>query len=60
MAITTEQILNYVSKTPGNTNPNVLALMLKAYQLADSDEIREEVFSELNNRLYGTGGENNL
>ena len=56
MAITTEQILNYVSKTPGNTNPNVLALMLKTYQLEDSDEIREEVFSELNNRLYGEGG----
>lgn len=51
--MTTEEIIQYVLHTPGNTNPNFLRGVLKKYQLADSDEISEEVCEELLNKTYG-------
>ena len=52
--MTTEEIIKYVLRTPGNTNPNYLKGILKKYQIEDSDEIKEEVFEELLNRTYGS------
>ena len=52
--ITVEDIIAYVLRTPGNTNPNILRGMLMRFGGEDHKEIEEATYEDVIEGKYGT------
>lgn len=52
--ITVEDIIEYVLKTPGNTNPNILRGMLMKFGGQDQEEIEEATYETIVEGRYGS------